>query len=78
MPATKTKSKKSIKLVSEPIAIRAKAYLQKNAELLEKCNLKARFVVTNRKKPGIIIKLALWVLRRTGSYVDIEFSSIVK
>jgi len=79
MPEKKTpKKKKTIKMSDVPIEVRAKAYIKANAALLEKYGLNARFVVSNRKNPGVIIKMALWVLRRTGSFVDIEFSPRAK
>lgn len=78
MPVKKTKKKNTIKMSSLPVDIRAKAYMKDNSKLLEKYFLKARFVITNGKKPGIIIKLALWALRRNKYFVDIEFSSRLK
>lgn len=68
------KGKKTIKMGKLPVQIRVPAYLKAQNLLLEKYQLNARLVVSNRKRPGIINRMALWVLKHTGSFLDMEFS----
>lgn len=76
---TKIKIRKKVSMEELPISARAQMYMKENLSILENHQLKARFVVANRnKKQGIVNKMALWVLRHTGSYIDIEFTNLTK
>lgn len=60
---------------TEKVFQATKKYLKENAALLKKYHLQSRVVVRfTKKKPGIVVKLALWILKRNGAKADTEFS----
>jgi hypothetical protein len=72
-------SKKRIKtIIGVSLQDRAQRYLQENNLLLGKFKMSLQLLVTfpQKKKAPLFSRMALWVVRKQGGQLDIEFKDL--